>query len=163
MTSTEVATTGDARLAEFLAAAQSQEPVDPTQAALDIARRILASETIEDVLGGTPAIHAADVIGKSLNILGFTFNESAIEGSGPAFYMLIECVADDGEPFKVTCGAVNVMAQLFRLRQLDALPMQARIVETEARTRNGYRPMWLKAIPPDEKGKPAASGKEEPF
>lgn len=156
-----VVAVSEVRLAEFLAAAKNEEPVDPRQAALDIVRRILAADSIEDVLKGTPAIHASDVIGQRLTVTGYSFNESDIEGSGPGFYMLLECVDPQGEPFKVTCGALNVMAQVFRLGQLDAFPLAARIVETEARTKAGYRPMWLEAVAPDDAG-PVASGAGEP-
>lgn len=140
----------EARLVEFLAAAQSQEPVDPAQAAMDIVRRILAADSVEDVLKGTPAIHAGDVVGQPLTIVGFTFNESDLKEGGPGFYMLIECVDAQGEPFKVTCGAVNVMAQLWRLGQLDAMPLRAKITEAEKATSRGYRPMWLEAVAPDD-------------
>jgi hypothetical protein len=136
------------RLVEFLQAAKDQEQVTPEQAALDIVRRILASDTIEDVLAGTPAIHARDVVGDVLTITGYSFNESGFSEAGPGFYMLIECVDGNGEPFKVTCGALNVMAQLFRLGQLQAFPLAARLTEAENATKAGYRPMWLEAVTP---------------
>jgi hypothetical protein len=154
--SNAVVPASEARIAEFLAAASNQEPVDPAVAAMDIVRRILAADSIEDVLKGTPAIHAADVVNTPLIITGFTFNESDLTESGPGFYMLIDCADSQGEPYKVTCGAVNVMAQLWRLQQLEALPLVAKIVESEKKTKAGYRPMWLEAVSPDDA--PTASG-----
>lgn len=143
-----VTKTDDSRLVAFLSSASNAAPVDPQTAALDIVRRILAAEDAADVLKQTSAIHAQDVLGQDLQIVGFDYNESDIAGSGTDFYMLINCVDGNGEPFKVTCGAINVMAQLYRLGELAAFPLVARIVETEKATRNGYKPMWLEAVPP---------------
>lgn len=140
---TDVATTNDMRVVEFLAAGKNSAVVDPEQAQLEIIRRILASDSIADVLEQQEAIHAKDVLDERIRIVGFRYMESDLKETGPAFYMLIDCVNDDGEPYSVTCGAVNVMAQLHRLGQLDALPMVGRIIETEKKTKAGYTPMWL--------------------
>lgn len=161
--SNDVVPASEQRLLEFMTAAQNQAPVDPQQAQLDIIRRILAGNSAADVLEQTSALHAADVLGDVLQIIGFTFNESTFDGKGPQFYMLIECVDADGEPFKVTCGAVNVMAQLFRLGQLDALPLKARITENEHATAAGYKPMWLTAVAPGDESPVSAGAKAEPF
>lgn len=161
--SDQVVPTSDARVAEFLAAARDQEPVDPQQAALDIVRRILSADAVEDVLKVAEAVHARDVLGDVLTITGFQFNESAIGGDGPAFYMLIECVDGNGEAFKVTCGALNVMAQLFRLNQLGALPGRFRIVESENATRAGFKPMWLEGVSPADAAASTAGGEAPDF
>lgn len=139
---------GDARLVAFLSAATQSAPVDPEMAALDIVRRILAAEDASAVLQQTASIHAKDVLGDVLTILDYQYNESDIADSGTDFYMLVDCVDANGEAFKVTCGAINVMAQLYRLKELGALPLQARFVETEKTTRRGYKPMWLEAVAP---------------
>lgn len=161
--STEVVTTSKQRLVEFLAAAENQAPRDPKQAALDIVERILASESVEEVLGETQAIHARDVLGNVLTIVGFTFNQSTLGGDGPAFYMLIDCADPNGETFKVTCGAVNVMAQLYRLNELGALPGLFRIVESGKETAAGFKPMWLKAVEPGEAPTNAPGSQEASF
>lgn len=157
MSKTDVVPVSETRLAEFMAAATSQEPVDALAVSIDIAKRILAAETVEDVFGEQEAIHAKDVIGEPLLITGFTFNESTIGGEGPAFYMLIECADPQGEAFKVTCGALNVMAQVFRLSQMGALPLIAKIEESGKPTKAGYRVMRLTAVAPDD-ARPVSNG-----
>lgn len=139
---------GDARLVAFLSVAHNAEPVDPDKAALDIVRRILAGQDAETVLQQTAAIHARDVLGQDLTITGYDVNESDLEGTGPDFYFLINVVDENGELSKITCGAINVMAQLFRLGELQAFPLKARIVETGKPTKAGFKPMWLEASPP---------------
>lgn len=128
-----------------------------------IVQRILASESVEEVLAETEAIHARDVLGAALQITGYSFNNSTLGGDGPKFYMLIDCVDDGGEAFKVTCGAVNVMAQLYRLAELGAIPGLFRIVESDKETSAGFRPMWLKAIEPGMATAAAPGSKEEHF
>lgn len=138
----------DKALAAFLTAANDAAPIDPAAAQEDIIRRILAADTADAVLEQQAAIHARDVLGQILKVVGYSFNESDFGETGPSFYMLMDCVTDDGEPFKVTCGAINVMAQLYRLQQLEAFPLDARIVETARATKAGYKPMWLEAVAP---------------
>lgn len=138
----------DTALVQFLSAATDAAPIDPAQAQMDIIRQILSADSAEEVLRQTSAIHARDVLGDVLHILGYDFNESDLEGNNLGFYMLVNCVTDEGEPFKVTCGAVNVMAQLYRLNQLGVLPMDGRIVEAAKATKAGYKPMWLEAVAP---------------
>lgn len=137
----------DTQLAAFLSSAGNTESIDPEQAQLDIIRRILAAVDAEAVLQQQQAIHARDVVGLPLTILGFDYNESTFEEGGLSFYMLINCVNDEGEPYKITCGAVNVMAQLYRLGQLEAFPIKATIVEAGKPSKRGYKPMWLEAVP----------------
>ena len=133
---------GDERVAAFLAAGRDSAVVDPQQAQYDIVRRILASDSIEDVLKQQEAIHARDVLGEALCVTGIRRMESSVGETGPDFYMLIDCVAPDGEPYAVTCGAVNVMAQLHKLEELDAFPLVLQLVEVGRPTKAGYKPMW---------------------
>lgn len=133
----------NAALARFLGAATALEPIDPQQAALDMVRRILAGDTVDEVLEGQAAIHAADVLGVTLVVTGVRWNESDL-GGGPGFYALMDCVDGDGNSFTITCGAITVMAQLFRLHELGAFPTRLVIEEAEKATRSGYKPMSLR-------------------
>lgn len=137
----------DADLVEFLTQSADVEPIDPRQAQEEIIRRILAAESTEDILAEQSAIHARDVLDQTLKLIGFRKMESDYNESGPSFYYLLECVNADGEPFNVTCGAVNVMAQVFALAKRNALPLDVMIVESGKATKAGYKPMWLKAAP----------------
>lgn len=145
--SNEVVSASDQRVLDFMSAGKSSAVVDPQQAQLDIVRRILSSESVDDVLKQQEAIHASSVLGRPLRIVGIRFQESDFTEAGPDFYMLVDCVTDDGEPYSITCGAVNVMAQLWKLDQLGAFPLSAQIVETERKTKAGYTPMWLEGLP----------------
>lgn len=144
----EIVQRNDARVVAFLAAGKDAANVDPERAQLDIVRRILASDSVEDVLVQQEATHARDVLGDVLQIVGIRRQESSVGESGPDFYMLLDCVTEEGEPFAVTCGSINVMAQLHRLEELDAFPLTARIIEVGRPTKNGYKPMWLEGVNP---------------
>lgn len=145
----DIAVRDSEQLAAFLAAGKAAVAQDPEAAALEIVRRILNAEDVSAVLTQQEAIHARDVLGQTLHVIGYDANESDYTEGGPSFYMLINCVTDDGEPYRVTCGAINVMAQLFRLGQLSAFPIDARIIESAKPTKAGYRPMWLEAVGAD--------------
>ena len=133
----------DSAIARFLSAAQTQQVIDPEQAALDMVRRILTAGTPDEVLEGSAAIHAVDVLGQTLTVVGVKWNESD-NASGPNFYAVMECVDAEGEPFAVTCGAISVMAQLFRMDELHAFPVRVAIEEAARPTKSGYKPMHLR-------------------
>lgn len=141
--SNEVVKPGDARVLAFMQAGKETVAADPEAAQLDIVRRILSGDTPDEVLTQAEAMHSRDVLGESIIIDGFRYQESDLEGGGIGFYMLLDCVTPQGEPYVVTCGAVNVMAQLHRLAELGALPGVFSIVEMGKPTKRGYKPMWL--------------------
>jgi hypothetical protein len=130
-------------VAAFLQAGKETSVVDPVAAQLDIVRRIMSAESIADVLEQTEAIHAKDVLDTPIIVQGFRYQESDLEGGGIGFYMLLDCVTPQGEPYTITCGAVNVMAQLHRLNELGGLPIVGEMREVGKATRNGYKPMWF--------------------
>lgn len=144
--SNDVQPTTDARVAAFLQAGRTHVETDSAQAQLDIVRRIVAAESVEDILGEQTILHAKDVLGRPLIITGYHFTESDFDDQTIDFYMIFECVTPNGEPYPVTCGAVNAMAQLYALADKGALPIVAQLVETEKPTKKGYRPIWLRAI-----------------
>lgn len=132
----------------FLAAAEGETTeVDADRQALNIIGRILNATTVDDVLGGRIAIHARDMLGEPFTLLGVRFNESTIDGDGPAFYAVLEAVDPEGEPMAITCGARNVMAQAWKLKDMGALPVAVMIQQSDRQTKAGYRVMWLEAVP----------------
>lgn len=140
----EIALPDDANLARFLTAASEQTAeLDPEQVTLDIITRIVNAETVDDVFGGSDAIHARDFLGTAFTLLAIKFNPSTVAGAGPDFYGVMEGAAKDGEKLTITCGSKNVMAQAWKLQDMRALPVNVQIMESERPTKDGYRPMWL--------------------
>lgn len=137
-----------AAFTRFLAAADTEvQERDPDQVAMDIIRRILDAETVDDVLGGAGAIHARDFLGRPFMLADVRFNQSSFESAGPAFYALLEGADTDGQKVVITCGARNVIAQAWKLRDMGATPIAVQIVESQRETAAGFKPMWLEAAP----------------
>jgi len=82
------------------------------------------------------------VLGETLTVLAVRWLKGDFE-SGPGFYAVIEAANQDGEKVQVSCGAGTVMAQLWKLGELDAFPIQVAIVESGRTTAAGYKPMTL--------------------
>lgn len=147
----EVVPTGPAEVESaaflrFLAAADTEVTErDPDQVAMDIIRRILDATSVDDVLGGAGATHARDFLGRDFALTGVKFNQSSFDSAGPAFYALLEGADGNGEKVAITCGARNVIAQAWKLRDMDALPVVVQLVESPRETAAGFRPMWLEA------------------
>lgn len=112
----------------------------------EINDKIFSATTVDDVLGGVAgeAIHAEDIIGVPLLITAVRFNASDVMNANalPA-YAVMETVTTSGESKVVTCGATTVMAQLYKLIVLSALPQPVFIRRSAKPTRNGFYPMHL--------------------
>lgn len=142
--STELDTVDEATFQRFLAAADTEvSEADPDQVSMDIIGRILKADTVDAVLGGSGAIHARDYIAKPFALTNVRFNRSDFGDDGPNFYALLEGADTDGVPIVITCGARNVIAQAWKLRDMDALPVKVQIAESDRPTAAGYKVMWL--------------------
>lgn len=128
----------------FLAAAEQGElDVNADQVAIDIIARILDAKTVDDVLEGGGATHARDYLDKPFALTDVRFNKSSFDGEGPRFYALLEGADANGERVTITCGAKNVIAQAWKLKDLDALPMQVELKQSAKPTAAGFHVMWL--------------------
>lgn len=119
------------------------EETDPADAAQTIVREILAGETADDVLGSSDPVGAKDILDQPITIHGGRFVRSDYS-EGVGVYAVADVTSHNtGERFKVTMGAANIVAQLFRLAELHAFPVDVKIVEAKRPTADGYRPQRL--------------------
>ena len=126
----------------FLTGVHAQINTSPEEISAAIVADILKSASVEEVFAQQETTHAEDVLGERLLMQDVKWLGSDVD-NGPGFYALIRAVDDDGVIQLVTCGARNVMAQLFRLQELNALPIYAAIVENDRKTASGYNVMRL--------------------
>lgn len=120
----------------------SQITEDPAAVAAAIVADILAAKTIDDVFAQQDTTHAEDILGERLMVRSVKWLGSD-KADGPGFYSLLDAVDDAGTVRLVTCGARSVMAQLFRLQELNAFPLYVAIVQADRATAAGYFPMRL--------------------
>lgn len=121
---------------------QMQES-DPEEATRAILARILTSETAEDVLATSTAVHAQDLLGVPLEVQGIKWQRSDFQ-EGTSCYVVMQVTDLNDQTRKVvTCGGKNVMTQLLKLQMLGAFPARARIAKALKPTRNNYYPLWL--------------------
>lgn len=145
---TDVELHDDETLQRFLAAADEEvREIDSDEVTLQIISRILHAEDVDDILGGGSLTHARDMLNVPFALTGVRFNRSDMGGDGPAFYAVLEGADDNGEKVLVSCGARNVIAQAWKLRDIDALPIRVQIEESDRPTSNGFKVMWLAKAP----------------
>ena len=108
-------------------AEEFKEPdTDPLQG---IINQVLSAETPDAVLTPTEVLQARDIVGVPLMVLDFRLEKSDYDVGSP-FYAIIDVLKGPGQPPEVvTCGHKKVMAQLVRLRELDAFPFAAEFIE----------------------------------
>lgn len=130
----------------FLESLGEMTEEDPEMAAMSIIGRVLRAQTIDDVLAESTVFGARSVLGVPLTLHAVRFRRSDYEGLGG--YALLDVTTNDPpQEILVSCGGAQVMAQAYRLAQLDALPCDIVISETKKPTRGGFHPLYLRAVP----------------
>jgi hypothetical protein len=108
-----------------------------------IIRQILSATSPDIVLTPVEATQARDVVGVPLEVFDFAMNKSEFDTGAP-FYASMQCQkVKTGEPVVVNCGHKAVIAQLIRLKQLDAYPF-AGVFEERGRSAQGTPMLRLK-------------------
>lgn len=126
---------------------------DPLAISKKIVDKIVQAETVEAILsaGESDVLHAKENLERPFYVhdLRFANSQFVEESPGPRIFAIIEAeFLDDQEPASgpMTCGGMNVMAQLLRLKQvagegLSEIPVK--IIEIEGKTAAGFKPLWL--------------------
>ena len=121
---------------------------DPEAVALEIVARRLSAQNVQDLLAPMVVTGARDLVYRPLILQSVHFNRSAYEGAVQV-YAIMDCTdRTTGERFTVSCGAGDVLAQLYKLVGWDALPIDVQIVQAARPTASGFYPLHLEAAPP---------------
>lgn len=121
------------------------EPLPVTSdpgAVRSIMERIRDATSIEQVLRAQEVPSwSRDYMDQPVKLLSFHLNPSGFE-QGSSVYAVAEVVPHDtGEAVTVTVGGANVLVQLVKLAELQALPRDVRLIGK--RTAEGFTALWL--------------------
>jgi hypothetical protein len=120
--------------------------LDPEKVAAAIASRILEAETVEDAFTMGGATPWQDRIGIPVTVLQVHFNQGRFD-AGPGAYAVVRAAElNSGEIRTLTCGSVNVMAQLIKAELEGALPIKCRLIQAAQQTAQGFFPLWLEGV-----------------
>lgn len=114
-----------------------------------IVRQVLSADNPTQVLRQTLPMDATHVLGVPMLLLDFSIRESEFEGtkSLPFYASLQVMMGEPAEPRVVNTGAIKVLAQLKRLRELDQWP-QVVMIEEAAKAKKGQSaPLTLREVP----------------
>ena len=152
MATTDVVEITDEQVHEIITGGEvdfTQMVQDPKEVQRQIAERILSADDADSVLVQTETTPGKDMVGVPITIKGVRWMQSRVKDRNDSLqvYALIDAVRlDDGEAVLISCGAMQVVAQLVRFKQLDALPIDCMIGTTDEPTASGYYPLWLEKI-----------------
>lgn len=116
---------------------------DPAEVQRQMMERIFDSDDVDAILGPQIATHAQDVLGRPFTLRGVRFLKSKYDKGLPVFAVMDATFLDDGQEAAVTCSAFNVAAAAAKLWQIDALPIDVKIIQSDSETANGFRPLSL--------------------
>lgn len=124
--------------------------MSPDDLGLDIALRVLESDTAQGILAPVGTTPAEEIMGQPFDLLGVVVTDSGFQG-GIGFYALLSVrLAKTGEEVTVSCGAANVVAQAAALADRGFLPIRVQLVAAENPTARGFTPYSLREVEPEE-------------
>lgn len=134
---------------------------DPQQISREILMQLLGAETDEELEQFGNAQGWGELEGVPVRIKGFTWRPSAYEEGAAVFVVVQGERLDTGEPVVLTCGGLNVMAQLANMARRGTLVGAIReIRRVDKATRQGYFPLYLQT--PDAVKQARAERETEP-
>jgi len=132
---------------EVLRDETKQQVLEPEVVAEMISDRILSAPTVGAVLTGSVMAKGKDYLGVPTEVSEVRWMHSSIEG-GTGVYAVVEGVRlDTGEPMQYAAGGRTCLAQLYRLGELDAYPLQLVLREATRPSARGYFAQWYEAVP----------------
>jgi hypothetical protein len=116
--------------------------------------RIFGGETLDDILGGSDAVHAEDVFGIPFQFLDVEFRDAddkykGKEGSIDVFSIAHVTNLRTGERMVVTTGSVTCCSALLAINMRGLFPFYGKYEEGNE-TRSGYRPKQIKKLRDNE-------------
>jgi hypothetical protein len=118
---TLVAREGDV-LGKYLAHEEEKTELDASASYAAIIAEIMGSESIADVLNLPEPTHLSEWVDTVIEIGGWVHRESDFDAGPPVYFTVIGTNLTTGERVLINTSEQPVMAQLLRLRQLDAFP-----------------------------------------
>ncbi len=129
----------------------------PEDITYNILAQYLAAESIDELLDAGTTVEASEILGAPITVKAVHWNQSKVKGAAPV-YAVITAVRD-GQPVTITCGSQNVMTQLFKADAMGWLPHDFVLDELPHETAQGFRPMFLRAVFPDDEERFKAKAK----
>lgn len=116
-------------VAEYVEKGRRRVAMNDQEVQVRILADMLRSESVEEMLSPRAVEPVKNVLGEPIEVTGFDLVESEHK-SGLGFFAVISCTILDGERRTIVqCGAPEVVLKLMRFEDIDALPIQGKIVE----------------------------------
>lgn len=128
---------------EWCASQVSVDDDDSFAAMEAMVRRVLASDTPDQVLSEERVVPVQEILGKTIQINGLRIGATDFAEGFP-YYALLDC--QWGQPMEahvVTVGAFKVMAQIYALSMMGEWPQVVMFKESDKPTKAGNRPISL--------------------
>lgn len=122
------------------------EVVTSEDAARNIAERILAADTLEDIFAEDSTTASKDMVGIGIRVKDVRIMQSELV-EGVKSYMLIDAeVIETGEAVIINTGSRNIMAKMWACKVKKLLPVEVVITELGSGRTGENAPLGLKAV-----------------
>ena len=130
--STELERANLDEMVELLFAGEPIEVLSSEEIQLDMVRRIMQAETLEEAMADFTATPLERYEGVPLKVLGVRWAKSAYEAGSPIYAFITVQVSGDDKLDVVSCGGATVITRLRWVELHDAFPFSARFVRVQS-------------------------------
>lgn len=119
-------------MVELLFADAPIEVVSSEEIQLDMVRRIMQAETLEEAMADFTATPLERYEGVPIKVLGVRWAKSAYEAGSPIYAFMTVQVSGDNKIDVVSCGGATVVTRLRWAELHDQYPFSARFVRVQS-------------------------------
>lgn len=133
-------------LRDYLQGTIVPEVEDPAITSMRIIEQVLSAESAEQLfdLGGSTS--AQEFVNVPFTMHDVQLRQSEVEGALPVYVLIDAEHAESGERIPINSGAPRLMAQAWRAKQLDLLPLKVQVVEVAKAKPGQSAPLGLAAL-----------------
>lgn len=134
------------QMIEYLFDGIELEVVSPEAIQLDMVRRIMGAETLEEAFAEFKSTPMEDMEGVVLRVNGVAWAKSAFEAGAPIF-ALVRCVPDGSEKeVVVSCGGATVITRLRWAELHEAMPFRVTFARETSQQNPEYKYWTAKLV-----------------
>lgn len=140
--STALATRGEDT--DLIMGAVLPEIEDSEEAQRSIVASILQAEDVAALFTDRSTTATKDVVGIPIRVFDVSLRVGEIDGKDGTYMLINAADLENGEAIVLNTGAPNIMATLWRAKQLGALPMEVSVQEVGRARAGRNAPLGLK-------------------
>jgi hypothetical protein len=133
-------------ISKYLQVEEEKTELDASASYAAIIAEIMGSESIDDVLNLPEPTHLSEWVDKPIEIGGWVHRDSDFDQGPLVYFTIVGTDLSSGRRILINTSEQPVMAQLLKLRELDAFPIRVAVIASTRPNKYGKHMHRLTAV-----------------